>query len=583
LTNKTLAELSEALMIAERRRQEAQRLSGVGFWELDHRGGQLYWSEEIHAIYDLQGQALAPDYTLFLSLIHDADREHVNTTYRDSVKSGTEYDIRYRIKAGNRIKWIEARGVTLYDAEGRAERSIGTAQDVTEVIVAQQRIEHLAYHDPLTDLPNRQRFSDRMDAAVRAAQDTGTQLAILFIDLDNFKLINDRYGHDIGDEVLIGIAQRLRACAGTGDTFARIGGDEFAGILKEVDETNLDDAITEIKQAIDGVYETRVKRFDVTASIGVTLYPHDCAAPDSLLRHADQAMYEAKERGRSRVQYFDTVRSQSNWSRLQLQREIKVAIEQNLFQLYFQPRVGLADGRLAGAEALLRWFKPQGPIAPPTVIEAISGTPLEWQLDSWVIETLLRHREAFLEAGIAGPFCLNINPSTIENGDFPAHLGSLLEHAGGLGEDIEIEILEVSSIHDFDNTHQILRACKSLGISFSLDDFGTGYSSLTHFHFLPIDKLKIDQRFIKHLRADSESLAIVKSILALAHANHRPVIAEGVETDEIARTLTALGCEYGQGFGLARPMPASDYIRWAQTWDPQAFVQRIHSPGKVSL
>ncbi|EIC21805.1 putative bifunctional diguanylate cyclase/phosphodiesterase [Thiorhodovibrio frisius] len=583
MTKQLISLLSEALGIAERRRQDAQRLSGVGYWELDHQQQSLYWSEEIYAIYELPDTELEPDYALFLSLIYDEDREFVDSTYQTSVTSGTEYNIRYRIKAANSVKWLEARGVTYYDHQGAPERSIGCAQDITEIVTAQQQIERLAYHDALTDLANRQLFAKRMNTALQKAQRDSSNLAVLFIDLDNFKLINDRHGHDVGDEVLVGVANRLRSCARVGDTFARIGGDEFAGVLIGIDDTLVDDAVRNVKHAIDGAYQTRLQSFDVTASIGVTLYPQDCADPDILLRHADQAMYDAKERGRSRVRYFDTERHQSNWSRRELLKDIEIAIQTDQFELYLQPRVSFRDGTLAGAEALLRWLRPQGAVSPSDVIAAISGTTLEWELDSWVITKVLSLSKGFRERGINGPFSLNINPSSIENPDFPEHLSRLLADGEGSGENLEIEILEISSIENFEGTNEILCRCKALGISFSLDDFGTGYSSLTHFHSLPIDKLKIDQRFIKRLDSDRASLALVKSILAIAKANNRPVVAEGVESHAIACTLASLGCEYGQGFGLARPMPANDYIAWAEKWDPAAFAKIVSTPASQLL
>lgn len=575
-----LRELSDALQISERRRQETQRLSGVGFWELDHQSGQIYWSEEILAIYELAESPLTPNYDLFLSLIHEEDRDLVDTTYRSSVASGEEYSIRYRIKAGASLKWIKARGITLYDEQGKPERSIGTALDITEIIAAQQHIEHLAYHDALTGLPNRKLFSNRLHAAVELAKQKGTTMAVLFIDLDNFKLINDTHGHDVGDEVLVGVAHRLRGCTQQDDIFARIGGDEFAGLLQGVGGAYFDEAIAKVKRAIDGTYATQVGNFDVTASIGFTLYPRDRSAPDILLRHADQAMYDAKERGKSRIRYFDTDRHDSNRSRFALKRDFQHAIENDQFVLYFQPRVSLVDGRLAGAEALLRWLGPNGPVPPLDVIKAIRGTPLELQLDNRVIETLLKHHARFRAHGIDGPFSLNINPITIEDFHFPELLESLLKHADVPGRDVEIEILEISSIKNFHVTNQILWRCKALGVNFSLDDFGTGYSSLTHFHFLPIERLKIDQSFVKHLNSDRDSLALVRSILALAHANNRKVVAEGVESDDIARTLAALGCEYGQGYGLARPMPIHDYIAWAKNWNAETFMRRLNKGGK---
>ncbi|MEQ8689376.1 MAG: EAL domain-containing protein [Pseudomonadales bacterium] len=564
-----MQDISDPLALSERRRKEAQRLSGVGFWELNHVENTLYWSEEIYAIYEIS-DALEPNYAIFLALTHEDDRETVDATYRGSVESGEEYRLRYRLKAGGATKWIEARGVTFYDKDGHPTRSIGTAWDISEIITAQQKVQHLAYHDGLTNLPNRRLFSDRIDMAMKQADRKGSKFAVLFIDLDNFKQINDRFGHDAGDELLQCFADRLRSNARASDTFARVGGDEFAGIMNDIDAARVDDTVQKIKRSIEGFYETQVGRFEIKVSIGVTIYPSDSEQSDILLRHADQAMYEAKGRGKSCVHYFDTQKHRSIQLRRQILLDLEVAIKEGQLELYFQPRVSLQDGKAAGAEALLRWFRPGGSVDPSSIVNAISGTHLEWALDTWVIETQLKHARVFLEHGISGPFSLNVCPSTIENSDFPAHLSSLLARSGVSGDEIEIEILEVSSIKNFERTDKILRECKKFGVGFSLDDFGTGFSSLTHFHAFAIDKLKIDKSFVSRLEVDDQSLTLVKSILAIARTNKRPVIAEGVESTAIARTLAELGCEYAQGYGISRPMPASRYIAWATTWDSRA-------------
>jgi len=563
----TTEDLLQALAIAERRRRDTQRLSGVGFWELEHPNGPLYWSEEIFAIYGLSNKTKVPDYQLWLSLIYEEDKSYVQDVFENSVQTGQEYNIRYRIKAIDSVKWIEARGITYYDNYGKPIRTIGTAQDISEIKAAQEKIEHLAYHDMLTDLPNRKLFSDTLKASLAQAQQHNKNLAVLFIDLDNFKLINDKYGHDIGDEILVAVAKNLQHCAKPGELFARIGGDEFAGVLFGDDEVGIQLSIRAVKKAIDTVYKTRIHSFKISASIGVTIFPQDNVDTDILLRHADQAMYEAKEEGKSGIRYFDTSRFQSIAARRHLLGDIKKALLDDEFQLFYQPRIRLSDGHLAGAEALLRWFRPQGAVPPCDIVAAIKNTPEEWLLDTWVIKHVLAHSKIFKELGLKGPFSLNINPSSIVNPDFPKLLETLLSKTGVSGTDIEIEILEVESIENFDVAQNILQQCQSLGVTFSLDDFGTGYSSLTHFHALPVSKLKIDQRFIKRIHVDPQSLTLVKSILAIASTNDKPVVAEGIESDSIADALIELKCEFGQGYGIAKPMTQGDYISWAKNWN----------------
>jgi diguanylate cyclase (GGDEF)-like protein len=564
MTENSSHQLSNELIISERRRRESQRLSGVGFWELDHKSESLYWSEEIFSIYEIDQQNNNANYQLFLDLIYDDDKELVDRSYRESVASGKEYNIRYRIKAGDSYKWIEARGVTYYDQAGQAERTIGTAIDISETVIAQQKIEHMAYHDDLTGLPNRKLFSDKLDAALLRTEDNRTNLVVLFVDLDNFKLINDRSGHDVGDEVLVKVANNLKKAAKSSGLFARIGGDEFAGFLFGVYDADIDGAVIRVKQAIEGNYKTQMHSFNISTSIGVTIYPRDDADPDILVRHADQALYEAKEQGKSRIRYFDTERFQSNWSRRYLLTEIEVALKNEQFELFYQPRIRLSDGKLFGAEALLRWFRQDGPVSPLEIVAAIKNTALEWQLDEWVIDSVLSHSKIFKAQGLQGPFSLNVSTSSLENPQFPDLLSSRLSKWDVAGEDIEIEILEMESITNFDAIRKILSRCETLGVRFSLDDFGTGYSSLTYFHALPISKLKIDQSFIKNINSNSESLLLVKSILAIANANNKPVVAEGIETDAIAKTLNHLNCEFGQGYGIARPMPIQQYLSWTQ-------------------
>jgi predicted signal transduction protein with EAL and GGDEF domain len=375
------------------------------------------------------------------------------------------------------------------------------------------------------------------------------------------------------------VARRLQSVAGPKDLFARIGGDEFAGVLVDMDETSIEVAVRRVKRAIEGLYVTRVHTFEISASIGVTLYPKDNVDPEVLLRHSDQAMYEAKEKGKSQMCFFDTETHRQRLSRRDLLQEIAAAIEHDKFLIYYQPKIRLCDGVPVGAEALLRWFRDGHPYSPADITIAIQDTNLERELDNWVIQKVLAQSKIFCAHGINGPFSVNINSRTIGNQKFPDQLYSLLTSSGVSGETLELEILEISSIENFEIADEILQQCKALGIRISLDDFGTGYSSLTHFHALPIDVLKIDQCFIKHLDSDVKSLALVKSILAISQAHRLNVVAEGIESYAVANVLEGLGCAHGQGYAFAKPMPVNDYLSWVKNWSPSQFRDRLSGLG----
>jgi diguanylate cyclase (GGDEF)-like protein/PAS domain S-box-containing protein len=571
--NKTLAEV--ALHLSERRRIESQRLSGVGFWELDHKANTLYWSEEIFSIYGIDPNAFEPNYEIFANLIYDEDRELVESAYQTSVTNGTKYDIRYRVKCGGSFKWIEAKGLTYYDESNNPERSIGTAQDISEIINAQQENEFLAKHDALTGLPNRSLFSERIEMALSFATRYKNRLAVLFIDLDKFKKINDKHGHEIGDQLLKGVAKQLALSARKYDTFARIGGDEFVGLLPIDQISDVETMLLRLKSSIERSYPTDDGLLGVEVSIGVAIFPDDDLEADALLRHADHAMYEAKEEGRSRIRFFDKKIHQANVSKHGLLNQIEQAITNNEFHLYYQPKVSLQTGQTDGVETLLRWFPNNELFPTDKIIDAISGTSLEWQLDMWVFSKLLTELTLLRDTNPNLSVSINFNQSTIETETLPDQLAAILLAHGQVAEGLDIEILEVASIREFEKTKHILERCRQLGFTTSLDDFGTGYASLTYFHALPVDILKIDQRFVKSLLIDSNSLSLIKSILALAKANNRSVVGEGVESYAIASKLLELGCDYAQGFGIARPMSLSDWRSWSKSWSPEEFLSTM--------
>ncbi|NEX19894.1 EAL domain-containing protein [Thiorhodococcus mannitoliphagus] len=562
-------ELATSLALSERRRRDAQRLSGVGFWELNHKAQTLYWSEEIFAIYSLEAGTIEPNYETFVRLIHDDDREQVKAAYLDSVESHQEYNIRYRIKAGESIRWIEARGVTYYDSAGNPERSIGTAQDISEIIEAQDAIERLASHDALTGLPNRSLLADRLDQAIAHARRTSQLLAVCYLDLDGFKPINDNFGHATGDLLLIAFANRVKQELREGDTLARLGGDEFVITLNGLSSSmQCEQILQRLMRIMSEPYFVEGLSLKVSASIGVTIYPLDAADADSLLRHADHAMYKAKKRGKSTFELHDhTQNLKVRTTRAALTR-FEASLKNNELVLLYQPRIDLRNGHPAGFEALVRWPLPRNGLAlPAQFLPLIETRELAISLDRWVVKSAIEQHLAWRSNQIIVPISINLSPEMIQDATFPAYLAELLSDCpDDVPEFIEFEILETGALGDTDETGKTMYACIDQGVKFSLDDFGTGYSSLTYFHRLPIDLLKIDRTFVCKMLDDPRDQDIVEGVTRLADALGRPVVAEGVESIELAIMLLQMGCQYAQGYGIAMPMPPDRVPSWLKQW-----------------
>ena len=442
--------------------------------------------------------------------------------------------------------------------------------DVTDRKRAEAELKHIAHYDPLTGLPNRLLKTDRLRQAMTRCHRNQTSVAVCYLDLDGFKPINDEYGHDVGDKILIEIANRLLNTVREGDTVSRIGGDEFILILSDLEGVEqcrliLDRVLHAVAQPIaidDQVVE-------VYASIGVTLYPEDDADADILLRHADQAMYLAKDSGKNGYHLFDPVESRQVRAHKEKLLRLEQALQNDEFVLHYQPKVNMLTCKVVGMEALIRWQHPEkGLLYPGDFLYHLADTPLEIDLGHWVIRRALEQQRWLRSQGLPLPVSVNISAHHLQDAGFVPQIQALLaqnplEQHG----DLEFEILESTSIEDITDIFHALVSCHDLGIRFSLDDFGTGYSSLAYFHRLPVDILKIDQTFVQDMLEDPQDLTIVDSVVRLAGAFRHPVIAEGVESLEHAAALLRLGCQLGQGYGIARPMPIEQIIPWKQEWD----------------
>ncbi|WP_317205670.1 EAL domain-containing protein [Janthinobacterium sp.] len=455
------------------------------------------------------------------------------------------------------------------DAAGGTQNYVALFTDITHMKQYLQQLERIAHFDVLTGLPNRVLLADRLQQALAHSERHGQSLAVAYLDLDGFKAVNDRHGHDVGDELLISIAQRMKDALREGDTLARIGGDEFVAILAELDEPqDCEPALARLLEA--AAAPVGALRLHVSASIGVTLYPQDGADADLLLRHADQAMYHAKQAGKNRYHLFDVGRDEAARKHRQQIEAIRVGLERQQFVLYYQPKVNMKSGAVIGAEALIRWQHPQnGLLAPGVFLPAIETHPLSVPLGEWVIASALRQISAWRAAGFEMAVSVNVGAHQLQRPDFLARLAALLAAQPDVPPQmLELEILETSALGDMAMVSELMHACRALGVHFALDDFGTGYSSLTYLKRLPVELLKIDQSFVRGMLDDADSLAIIDGVVGLAAAFRRQVIAEGVETVAHGELLLPLGCELAQGYGIARPMPAAELPGWARDWRP---------------
>ncbi len=432
-----------------------------------------------------------------------------------------------------------------------------------------RNLAHQAQHDPLTGLPNRGLLADRLQQAMLQSHRRKQSLAVAYLDIDGFKAVNDTHGHGFGDELLIAIAQRLKAAMRDGDTLARFGGDEFVAVLVDLEPATEGHAVLQrlLKAAADPIWVGE-KVMQVSASIGVTFSPQDGSDADLLIRHADQAMYVAKHAGKNRYVLFDVAHDTALQNQRESLEHIRNALKNKEFVLFYQPKVNMKTGQVMGAEALIRWQHPQqGLLAPAAFLPVIEDHSISIDVGEWVINTALAQMSAWRARGLDLPVSVNIGARQLQQDGFAVRLGEMLAaHPDVPPHHLQLEVLETSALEDIDRVGAAMSACQAIGVSFALDDFGTGYSSLTYLKRLPAEILKIDRSFVRDMLVDSGDLAIVNGVIGLSTAFGRQVIAEGVETEAHGNLLLSIGCELAQGYGIARPIPAQDLADWVAKW-----------------
>lgn len=462
----------------------------------------------------------------------------------------------------------------VHDTGHRITHYIGLFFDITAAKEQQQKLDHIAHYDALTNLPNRVLLADRLQQGMLQEQRRGKKLAVVFLDLDGFKSVNDNHGHETGDQLLIALATRLKQCLRECDTLARIGGDEFVAVLGELDDVNASaPLLTRLLNVAAQPLVINGCMLQISASLGVTYYPQaQEVEADQLLRQADQAMYQAKQSGKNRYHFFDTEQDSGIRSHNESVERARQALANGEFVLHYQPKVNLRTGEVIGCEALIRWQHPQAGLKSPALfLPILENHPLSIELGEWVIANALAQMAHWQAQGLSIPVSINVGARQLQQSNFVFRLQELLAAQPEIKpSSLEIEILETSALEDLARVSQVIEDCRELGVSFAMDDFGTGYSSLTYLRRLHVNLLKIDRSFVSGMLNDVDDLAILLGIIGLAKSFRREVIAEGVETVAHGTLLLQLGCEQAQGYGIAKPMPAHELPDWISHWKPDA-------------
>jgi diguanylate cyclase (GGDEF)-like protein/PAS domain S-box-containing protein len=556
----------QALRASEQRLADAQRIARLGHWDWNVESGRLHWSDELYRIFGLQRTRHPPLYRSFLDLVHPDDREAIQNAMETALHSGLPFCSELRIRrADGTEREILVEGEVASSPAGLALSLNGTIQDITERKQRERQLFWLANYDPLTELPNRTLFRDRLEHAIAQAERSGRLVALMFLDLDRFKTINDSLGHQIGDRLLKLAAARIRDCVREGDTVARFGGDEFVLVLEGLTHTDVAAAIAQ------KLVDTLAKPFHVdehalftTASVGISLYSLDDTDIDSLIKHADSAMYRAKAQGGNGYQYYTSDMKAFAMRRLDIENSLHAALERDELELHYQPQLDVLANRLTGVEALLRWRHPErGMIPPLEFIPVAEETGLIGALGEWVLRTACRQARQWQNDGLpAMRMSVNLSSRQFRNQDLPHTVAAILKETGLAPECLELEITESLLIEDMDNAVRTLDGLKRLGVKVSIDDFGTGYSSLSYLSRLPVNSLKIDRSFVADATSCHDAAAIAEAVIALSHTLRLSVVAEGVETHDQFAFLRERGCETIQGYLLSPPLPAGEMFAW---------------------
>ena len=544
--------------------QTAEQIAKFGTWDWDPNTDEHYWSEGIYNILEIDPKEQRPSNISFLNALHEDDRERVKKALNRAIADQSLFEIEARVRLpGNRERVFQQRGQVSTNPQSGNIRMTSIIYDITERKESEKRLAYLANYDTLTNLPNRHLFKDRLDHAIAQAERLGSELAIIYLDLDHFKSVNDALGHHAGDQLLIEAASRIKQFIRSSDTAARLGGDEFIILIDQFENSSQIAAVAEhILYQLNRVFYIEGNEIFVSASMGITMFPSDGNNYETLLKNADSAMYMAKEDGRNSYHFFTEELNRIAQDKLKLENGLRMALERDEFELYYQPQVELETGRVIAAEALLRWLPNQNMVSPARFIPVLEETGLIVDVGEWVLDEACKTVKAIHSSGFdTFRIAVNLSARQLRQADLPQTISSILGKHEIDARFIEIELTE-STLIDERISKTNLEKLEQLGVNLAIDDFGTGYSSLSYLKRYEVDILKIDQHFIADINVDKDDDAVTSAIVALSHKLDMQTVAEGIETLEQLDFLKRTQCDIGQGFLIGRPMPLRQLLQW---------------------
>lgn len=562
--NEELHKSQEALRVTAERYKLAVESSNDIIWDWDLKTNEVYiptnWEEKLGYKENEIGNTIEA----MIALLHPDDSMKTLKMLEDYLKGkigAFHCEHRVRVRDGS-YKWILSQGKVSMNENGQPVRVVGSHTNITERKKRDEKIHYLAYYDSLTDLPNRDMFTDILVDVMKETEELGRIAGMMFLDLDNFKTINDTLGHISGDQLLKSVGLLLKWCIGENNIIARLGGDEFFILMSDINSR--DDLAATASKIIESLQRPWIMddhEFYITASIGIVVFPHDGRDATTLYRNADTAMYRAKQLGKNTYQFYTQDMNTEILKRIEMESYLRHALNRNEFTLYYQPQVDIRTGKIEGAEALIRWIHPtMGFVSPMDFIPLAEETGLILQIGEWVLYTACKQNKEFQDAGLPPVrVAVNLSVRQLQQIDFINTLETILQKTGLEPQWLELEITESLAMKDIAYTITVLKKIRDMGIYVSLDDFGTGYSSLNYLKRLPITTLKIDKSFVHDITVISSEEAIAKAVILLAHNMSLMVVAEGVETQDQFAFLKAQNCDRVQGYLFSKPVPVGEF------------------------